>query len=106
MTYPLVTDLAAESIAVTLSCRVLGFSPQAYYKWRARPISQRDLDDAYLINQAIDVHRDDPEFGYRFIADELAAQGVVASENRIWRLCSLQGLFSVHSLSLSISLCK
>ena len=35
-----------------------------------------------LTNAAIDVHRDDPVFGYRFIADELADLGFEASERR------------------------
>ena len=70
---------------------------QGYYKWRANPVSQRDYDDAHVINQALDVHHDDPGFGYRFISDELAAAGVKASENRIWRLCSMQKIFSAHS---------
>jgi hypothetical protein len=74
--YPLVQDLAAEKIPVAVTCRVLDFSKQAFYKWQANPVSQRDWDDAHLINAAIDIHHDDPEFGYRFIADELAEQGV------------------------------
>ncbi len=78
MIYPLVTDLADEDIPVALTCRVLGFSKQAYYKWRANPVSQRDWDDAHLINAALDIHHDDPEFGYRFITDELAERGVNA----------------------------
>ena len=65
-------------IPVAVTCRVLGFSKQAFYKWRANPVSQRDWDDAHLINAAIDIHHDDPEFGYRFIADELADRGVTA----------------------------
>jgi transposase InsO family protein len=97
MIYPLVTDLADEGIPVALTCRVLGFSKQAYFKWRANPISQRDWDDAHLINAAIDIHHDDPEFGYRFITDELAGRGVKASRNRVNRLCTLQRLWSVHS---------
>ncbi len=36
---------------------------------------QRDWDDAHLINAAVDIHHDDPAFGYRFIADELRAPG-------------------------------
>ena len=80
-----------------MTCRVLGFSKQAFYQWRAKPVSERDYDDAYLINAAIDVHRDDPEFGYRFIADELASQGFTASRNRVNRLCTLQQLWSVHA---------
>jgi putative transposase len=32
MMYPLVRELAAEDIPVMVTCRVLGFSPQAFYK--------------------------------------------------------------------------
>ncbi len=31
---PLVLDLAADGIPVTVTCRVLGFSTQAFYKWK------------------------------------------------------------------------
>ena len=72
MKYPLVLDLAADGIPVTVTCRVLGFSTQAFNKWRRNPVSQRDWDEAHLINAAIDIHDDDPAFGYRFISDELA----------------------------------
>lgn len=94
MMFPLVRDLAADKIPVRLTCRVLGFSPQAFYKWCARPCSQRDLDDAHLLNAILDVHADDPEFGYRFIADELEAAGHTVGERRVWRLCSQNQVFS------------
>ena len=94
MTYPLVLDLAADDIPVAVTCRVLGFSKQAFYRWRKDPVSQRDWDDAHLINAALGIHADDPEFGYRFIADELSDLGHEAGENRVARLCSLQGIFS------------
>ena len=94
MSYPLVRDLAAEGIPVRLTCGVLGHSAQAYYAWTAAPISQRDLEDAYLTNALIDAHGEDPEFGYRFLADEVAGAGLIAGERRIWRLCSQQKLWS------------
>jgi transposase InsO family protein len=97
MMYPLVLDLAADDIPVAVTCRVLGFSKQAFYQWKAKSISQRDWDDAHLINAAIDVHHDDPEFGYRFITDELTERGWTASRNRVNRLCTQQRLWSVHS---------
>ena len=75
MIYPLVRDLAAEGLPVAVTCRVLGFSKQGYYAWLAKPCSDRDYDEAYLINTAVDIHADDPMFGYRFIADELLAAG-------------------------------
>lgn len=95
MTYPLVCDLAADGIPVAVTCRVLGFSKQAYYQWKRQPISSRDLDDAYLTNAALDIHRDDPTFGHRFITDELGDQGMKAGRNRVARLCCQQRIFSV-----------
>jgi transposase InsO family protein len=87
MMYPLVVELAAEGVPVRLVCGVLGFSAQAFYKWRSAPVSTRDLDDAHVINAIRDVHDDDPEFGYRFIADELERAGIGIGERRVWRLC-------------------
>ena len=97
MSYPLVRDLAADAIPVAVTCRVLGFSTQAFHKWNRSPVTDRDWDDAHLINAAIDIHHDDPEFGYRFIADELHQAGVKVGERRVWRLCSQQQLWSAFA---------
>ena len=103
MMYPLVRELAVDGIPVAVTCRVLGFSKQAFYAWRKNPVSQRDWDDAHLINAALDVHRDDPAFGYRFIADQLPARGIEAGENRVARLCSQQRIWSVFSKKRGLS---
>lgn len=103
MKYPLVLDLAADGIPVTVTCRVLGFSTQAFNKWRRNPVSRRDLEDAYLTNAAIDVHFDDPAFGYRFISDELRDAGHVASERRVWKVCSEQRIWSVFTKKKGLS---
>lgn len=101
MIYPLVRDLAAPDaplrVPVAVTCRVLGFSKQGYYSWLRDPVSQRDWDDAHLIDQALAIHSDDPEFGYRFVADELRDAGHRVGENRVARLCALQGIRSVHA---------
>lgn len=96
MIYPLVRELAAGGIPVVVTYRVLGFSPQAFYKWRTDPVSMRDWDDAHLVDAALAIHADDPVFGYRFIADELTAEhGIAASENRVHRLCRAHKITSV-----------
>jgi transposase InsO family protein len=96
MMYPLVRDLAAEKIPVAVTCRVLDFSKQAYYAWVADPVTQRDWDNAHLINAALGIHAEDPEFGYRLIADELNhTVGLAAGRNRVARLCASQGIRSV-----------
>jgi transposase InsO family protein len=92
--FPLVRDPAAEGVHVAVACEVLGFSRQAFYKWQANPVSNRDWDDAQLVNALVDAHADDPEFGYRFLADELERAGHTASENRAHRLCRQQRIWS------------
>ena len=94
MKFPLVRDLAAEGFPVVVTCGVLGFSTQAFYKWRANPCSQRDWSDAQVTNAIVDIHGDDPEFGYRFIADELERAGHRAGEGRVHRLCRQQQVWS------------
>lgn len=104
MMFPLVLELAADRIPVTVTCRVLGFSKQSFYEWRANPVSQRDWDNAHLINAALDIHGDEPGFGYRFIADEIEAEsGIAASERRVWRLCSEQKIWSSFSKKRGLS---
>lgn len=103
MMYPLVEELAAEGVRISSSCRVLGFSPQAFYKWRNQPCSGRDWDDAVLVNAIVDIHVDDPEFGYRFIADELHRKGWDVSENRVQRLCQQHRIWSVHTKKRGLS---
>lgn len=95
--FPLVRGLAEDGIPVTVPCRVLGFSMQGFHTWKESPITQRDWDNAHLINAAYDIHADDPAFGYRFIADELPCRGIIAGGNRVARLCSQQHIWSVFA---------
>jgi len=92
--FPLVEDLAAEGVPVKLTCGLLGFSTQAFYKWKKRPRSDRDWADAHAINVILDVHADDPEFGYRLISDEFEQAGARTCERRVWRLCRQQRVWS------------
>jgi putative transposase len=89
--------LPPTGVPVAVTCRVLGFSKQGYYRWRASPVTERDWIDAHLVNAALDIHADDPAFGYRFIADELREKGITAGENRVQRLCRDHGIWSVFS---------
>jgi putative transposase len=103
MMYPLVCDLAGDGIPVAVTCRVLGFSKQAFYKWRSAPVTAREWADAHLINEALEIHHDDPAFGYRFIADQLAERGIPSGENRVQRLCTQQRIWSVFAKRRGLS---
>ena len=97
MMFPLVAELAAEGVAVVTTCRVLGFSTQAFYKWRNRPYSDSERADAHLINELKDLHADDPESGCRFHHDELVAAGHQASVNRVHQLYRENQVWSVFA---------
>ncbi len=94
--YPLVAELAADGIPVTVSCRVLGLARQPYYRWLDTPIVESQLDEAYLANAVFDAHRDDPEFGYRFLADEVRQldDHAEVSDRVVWRICRDNGWWS------------
>ncbi len=95
MIYPLVKECERDGIPITVTCRVLGFSRAGFYKWKNRPVSPRDQTDARTINAILKVHKKDPAFGYRLIADELRTEGFQVSENRVHRLCKQEGITSI-----------
>ena len=87
MMYPLVRELAVDGIPVTVSCRVLGLARAPFYRWLESPFTDAQLDEAYLANAIFDAHRDDPEFGYRFLADEVRREFPEVSDRVVWRIC-------------------
>lgn len=77
-----------------MTCRVLKLARQPYYRWLANSVTESELVQAYRANALFDAHRDDPEFGYRFLADEAADAGQAMAERTAWRICSANGWFS------------
>ena len=96
MKYPLVRELSRDGIPVTVTCRVLKFSTQGYYQWLREPWSPRDYENAYLTNAAYDAHRDDPEFGYRFLADEVFRPGASQRWDRLVERATGEPLSAAH----------
>lgn len=88
MSYPLVQDLAEDGVPVTVTCRVLKIARQPFYRWLANPVSDAELQQAYRANALFDAHKDDPEFGYRFLADEARDGGQPMADRTAWRICS------------------
>jgi hypothetical protein len=59
------------------------------------PVSDAELHEAHLANALFDAHRDDPEFGYRFLADEARLEGFEVCDRTVWKVCSEMGWWSV-----------
>jgi transposase InsO family protein len=88
MIYPLVRELADDGIPVTVTCRVLKIARQPYYRWLTNPVTDAELATAYRANALFDAHKDDPEFGYRFLVDEARDAGEAMADRTAWRICS------------------
>jgi hypothetical protein len=95
MMYPLVRELAVDGIAVTVTCRVLKIARQPYYRWLADPVTDAEWVEAHRANALFEAHADDPEFGYRYLADEAREGGQVMADRTAWRICSANGWWSV-----------
>lgn len=87
-------ELAADGIPVAVTCRVLKLARQPYYRWLANPITDAEYLEAHRADALFDAHRDDPEFGYRFLVTEAADVGRPMAERTGWRICSTNGWWS------------
>jgi transposase InsO family protein len=82
-----VKELAEGGVPVTVTCRVLKLARQPYYRWLDKPVADATLEQAHRANALFDAHREDPEFGYRFLADEARAVGAAMADRTAWRIC-------------------
>ncbi|ANZ20197.1 transposase [Streptomyces noursei ATCC 11455] len=80
-------ELAANGTPVAVTCRVLKLARQPYYRWLDKPVTDTVPEEAYRAKALFDAHRDDPEFGYRFLADEARCAGARMADRTAWRIC-------------------
>ena len=73
---------------------MLNIARQPYYRWLTGPVTRAELEQACRANALFDAHRDDPEFGYRFLLDEAREGGTAMAERTAWRICSDNGWWS------------
>ncbi len=82
-------------VPVTVACRVLKLHRQHYYAWLECPVTDAEWIEAHLADAIFDAHREDPEFGYRLLFDEVSADGHQVSERTVWKICSANQWWSV-----------
>ncbi|MFE4686586.1 hypothetical protein ACFRNJ_38320 [Streptomyces sp. NPDC056721] len=80
-------ELAAGGIPVTVTCRVLQLARQPYHRWLSQPVTDAVLEEASRTNALSDAHRDDSEFGYRFLADEARSAEAGMADRTAGRIC-------------------
>ncbi len=87
-------ELAADGIPVTVTCRVLKLARQPYYRWLNDAVTTAERVAADRANALFDAHCEDPEFGYRFLADEAEAACQPMSGRTAWQICCANGWWS------------
>lgn len=86
-------DAEKANYSISLLCRVLRVSRSGYYDWKDRPPSERDRENAALIEQIMEVHeRSRGTYGYPRVHAELRALGMRCSRKRVARLMRKVGL--------------
>ncbi|CPZ51634.1 integrase catalytic subunit [Mycobacteroides abscessus] len=82
--------------------------PQPYYRWRANPITDAEFIEAYRANALFDAHKDDPEFGYRYLVEEAREAGESMAERTAWRIARRIGCgaCSVRSVARTARLAR
>ena len=88
------SELASDGIPVAVSCRVLKLARAPYYRWLRTPVGPSEKLRIERIAALRDAHGDDPEFGYRLLADEARQLGFPMADRTAWRLCRESGIMS------------
>ena len=92
MRYGFIRDNSDE-FHVENACRVLNVSPSGYYAWSGRGPSEREIDDARLIDRIRGIYdASDGVYGVRRIHRQLVADGESCSVNRVARLMRKCGI--------------
>ncbi|MFF3215421.1 IS3 family transposase [Streptomyces sp. NPDC002886] len=79
--------MAANGVPVTGTCRVLKLARQPHCRWLERAVTDAEAERAARANALFDAHREDPEFGYRCLADEARSAGSAMADRTAWRIC-------------------
>ncbi|GAB49352.1 hypothetical protein [Mobilicoccus pelagius] len=65
-----------------------------YYRRLDSPVTDAELAEAYRADALFEAHRDDPEFGYRYLREEATDPGEAMSARTAWRICSQNAWWS------------
>ncbi len=77
-----------------MSGRVLKLARAPYYRWLREPVGPAGTLRQQRITALREAHGDDPEFGYRLLADEARQAGFSMADRTAWRLCNQSGIMS------------
>lgn len=72
-------------------------APSTYYKWRACPMSQAELEEAYLVNDLVDLYRKNKRvYGVRKLWRAARRAGLRLGRDQVGRLMRIAGIQGVR----------
>lgn len=78
-------------------CQVLGVSRSAYYEWKNRQPTKRDIENQRLVVQIRNIYfKSKKTYGSPRVTMELARQQIMASRPRVARIMKKQNLVSIR----------
>jgi putative transposase len=97
MTYTFICR-RCDDLPVAACCRVMGVSTSGFYRWRAKPVSERDWADAVLTDKIVDIHRASRRsYGSPRVHAELRlGEGIACSRKRVERLMRHAGVSGIY----------
>lgn len=86
-----------EPICAVLSDHGATIAPGTYYKWRVEPISAAELDEAYLVNEIVDLYRKNKRvYGVRKLSRAARRAGMRVGRDQVGRLMRIAGIQGVR----------
>ncbi|GAA2285840.1 hypothetical protein GCM10010415_65070 [Streptomyces atrovirens] len=77
---------AVDGVPATVTCRVLKLAGQPYHRRLDKPVTDPVPKQAHRANALFDAHREDPEFGCRFLAGEARSSEAAMAGRTAWRI--------------------
>jgi putative transposase len=81
-----------EKLPKTRQCELLGISRSSSY-YKARPLSSYNSN---ILNRIDEIYTDNPEFGYRYIYQQLLDDGFTIGKDRVLKYMRLMGIEAIY----------
>jgi len=84
-------DTQAQTVSLSKQCRLLGISRASLY-YKPKPMSDLNIS---ILNTMDEIYTDNPEYGYRYIHQELVEDGFTIGKHRTLKYMKILGIEAI-----------